>query len=75
MCRAGYKKLSFFLNWVTKNPTPLLKHTVPQGITPMKIMHEAYDMAQNNLDLNIQLEVMFTRSLLVSDLTGFMMTL
>lgn len=40
----------------------------------MRITHEAYDMAQTNLDLNIYLE-MFTGSFLDSDLTGFIMTL
>lgn len=58
MCRALVtKSFAFLLNWVTKSHTSLLNHMLPQGITPVRIMHEAYDMAQNNLDLNIYLEV------------------
>lgn len=76
MCRALVtKSLAFFQTGTQKNPTPLLNHTSPQGITPVRIMHEAYDMAQNNPDLNIYLEVMFTGPILGSDLTGFLMTL
>jgi len=68
------QKALLFVNRVTKGPTPLFNHTVPQGITPVRIMHEAYDMAQKNLDLNIHLGAMFTGSSLGSDLTAFMMT-
>lgn len=60
---------------MTKSPTPLLDRTLPQGISPVRIMHEVYDMAQNNLDLNIDLEIMFAGLFLESDLTEFMITL
>lgn len=60
---------------MVKSPTPLLDHTLPQGISPVRIMQEAYDMAQNNLDLYIYREVMFTGSFGGSDLSGFTMAL
>lgn len=72
MCRALVtKSFAFFLNWFTKSPTPLLNHTLPRGISPVRIMHEAYDMAQHNLDL----KYLPGSTLLSSDFTGFMMTL
>lgn len=65
MCRALVKKSlafspPFFSELGYKRPYTPLNHTLPQGIAPVRKMREAYDMAQNNLDLNIYLDVMFT---------------